>query len=33
VERDVVERQAEVFEQEKTYLLERMDRWQVTAPV
>jgi hypothetical protein len=33
VERDVVERQAEVFESEKAYLLERMDRWQVAAPV
>jgi hypothetical protein len=33
VERDVIERQAEAFEQEKGYLLERMDRWPAAAPV
>jgi hypothetical protein len=33
VEQNVVERQATVFEEEKPYLLERMDRWQAAAAV
>lgn len=33
VERDVIDRQAEVFEAEKPYLIERFDRWQAAVEV
>ena len=32
VEEQVVERQAQVFEEEKAYLLDRYEQWEVVIP-